>query len=84
MPPGSRIAIYTTSAGFVSPSVACFAYAASNFDGDVERAFAETAQGEALPAGIYVAKWPSEHGTSEYVFTVRVETHRTHHVEVAP
>lgn len=84
MPPGPRIAIYNTSHGFISPSVECFAYAASVADVDVERAIAETVQGEALAAGVYVAKYPTEHGTTEYIFTVAVETHHTHRVEVAP
>lgn len=84
MSPGPRIAIYNTSSGFVSPSIECFAYAASITDVDVERAIAEKVQGEALDAGIYLAKWNSEHGTTQYIFTVTVETHHTHRVEVTP
>lgn len=82
---GIRIAIYNTSSGFVSPSPECITYSVSIFDGDMERAIAEKAQTEALAAGNYVAKWADEHcNVIEYLFSVRVETAATHHVEVMP
>lgn len=84
MPPGPRIDIYNTSEGYVSPSPNCETYAASAADSMIERAIADAAQRERFAPGVYIAKWETEHGRSEYIFTVRIETHRTHHVEVEP
>jgi hypothetical protein len=81
-----KVAIHTTSSGFVSPSPYGVAYCSSAFDGAVEQKLAECAQVSEFPAGVYVAKWTTYRGAeSEYVFAVAVDPQPdTRRIEVAP